>query len=121
MLRRAAAAAPGAHLTIELDEIEGLWEPGAFQPALRAAPASLDGGTDPEADRARLVELAQLRPGRPFPAARLLFDDGGAENGAVENGAVENGIVEDDDYWNLVRLLGASFSAEVPWEPSAAG
>lgn len=103
MLRRAVAAAPGAYLTIELDEIEGLWEPGTFQPALRAALASLDGGTD--ADRADLVEIAQLREGRAFPPARLLFGDGD---------------VEDDDLWNLARLLGVSFSAEVPWEPSTA-
>jgi hypothetical protein len=25
----------------------------------------------------------------------------------------------DDDYWNLCRLLGTSFSAAVPWEPDA--
>lgn len=103
MLRRAIAAAPGAYLTIELDEIEGMWEPGTFQPALHAALASLDGETDPEAGRAHLIELAQLRPGRPFPPARLLLD--------------EHGEVEDDDYWNFVRLLGANFNAEVPWEP----
>ncbi|SDD16416.1 hypothetical protein [Glycomyces harbinensis] len=103
MLRRAVAASPGAYLTVELDEIEGLWEPGTFQPALRAALESLDGEGDPEAGRVHLIELAQLRPGRPFPPARLLLDDGESA---------------DDDIWNLVRLLGASFSAPVPWEPS---
>jgi hypothetical protein len=104
LLRQAVEAAPGAHVTIELDEIEGLWEPGTFQPALRGALASLDGEGDPEAGRAHLIALAQLRAGRPFPPARLLFGDG---------------EVADDDYWNLVRLLGTEFSARVPWEPSA--
>ncbi|GAA1695707.1 hypothetical protein GCM10009830_49540 [Glycomyces endophyticus] len=104
MLRRAVADAPGAYLTIELDEIEGLWEPGTFQPALRAALASLEAPADAEADRARLVEIAQLREGRAFPPARMLLGD-------------QTGV-EEDDYWNLARLLGASFSAEVPWEPS---
>ncbi|SDK80320.1 hypothetical protein SAMN05216298_1430 [Glycomyces sambucus] len=105
MLRRAVAEAPGAHLTIELDEIEAMWEPDTFQPALRAALAGLDEPGEPKADRARLVELAQLREGRPFPSALALLGD-------------QNGI-EDDDYWNLVRLLGAGFSAAVPWEPAA--
>jgi hypothetical protein len=105
MLRRAVASAPGEHVTIELDEIEGLWEPGTFQPALRAALAVFDGETDPATGRAHLVELAQLREGRPFPPARLLLDD--------------HGEVADDDYWNFVRLLGADFSAPVPWEPGA--
>lgn len=104
MLRKAVAAAPGAHITVELDEIEGLWEPGTFQPALREALAALDGAAGPEAGRARLIELAQLRAGRPFPPARLLLD--GTEG------------VEDDDYWNFVRLLGANFHADIPWEPS---
>ncbi|MBD0710905.1 MULTISPECIES: hypothetical protein [unclassified Streptomyces] len=104
LLRQAIEKAPGAHVTIELEEIEGLWEEGAFQPALRAALACLDGETDPAADRARLISLSGLRPGRPFPSARLLVDDLEAE---------------DDDYWNLVRLLGASLVAEVPWETAA--
>lgn len=101
LLRQAVEKAPGVFVTIELDEIEGLWEEGTFQPALRAALACLDDGSDPAADRARLIELSQLRPGRPFPPPRLLVD-------ALEAG--------DDDYWNVVRLLGASYLAEVPWE-----
>ncbi|MFB7476216.1 hypothetical protein [Kitasatospora sp. NPDC056184] len=115
LLRQAVEKAPGAFVTIELEEIEGVWEEeGAFQPTLRAALACLDGpgggdvpdgGTDPAADpaadRARLVALSRLRPGRPFPPARLLLDD-------LEAG--------EDDYWNLVRLLGTTFDADVPWE-----
>ncbi|MFF2953779.1 hypothetical protein ACFVVU_20855 [Kitasatospora sp. NPDC057965] len=114
LLRQAVEKAPGAFVTIELDEIEGIWEEeGTFQPTLRAALAGLDGsldgglddGTRAAADRARLIELSRLRPGRPFPSARLIVD--GTEAG-------------DDDYWNLVRLLGTSFAAEVPWETPAA-
>ncbi|MFF2656183.1 hypothetical protein ACFVUH_02335 [Kitasatospora sp. NPDC058032] len=109
LLRQAVEQAPGAFVTIELDEIEGIWEEeGTFQPTLRAALAGLDGGLDGSArtaaDRARLIELSRLRPGRPFPSARLIVD--GLEAG-------------DDDYWNLVRLLGTSFAAEVPWERAA--
>jgi hypothetical protein len=102
MLRQAVAAAPGSFITIELDEIEGLWEEGTFQPALRAALAGFDGSA--VADRANLIEIAQLRAGRPFPPARMLL----ADHEPV-----------DDEYWNLSRLLGASFSASVPWEPGA--
>lgn len=102
MLRHAVAAAPGRFITIELDEIEGLWEEGTFQPAVRAALACFDGSTDAESERANLIEIAQLRAGRPFPPARLLL----ADHEPV-----------DDDYWNLSRLFGASFSAPVPWEP----
>ncbi|THV23506.1 hypothetical protein [Glycomyces paridis] len=99
LLRRAVERSPGAYLTIELDEIEALWEPGTFAPALREALACLDGEAGP--GRERLLELTGLRTGRPFPPARLLLD----------------GIdAEDDDHWNLVRLLGASFGADVPWE-----
>ncbi|MFE6865038.1 hypothetical protein ACFVFS_00610 [Kitasatospora sp. NPDC057692] len=102
LLRQAVEKAPGAFVTIELEEIEGVWEEeGAFQPTLRAALACLDGGTDPAADRARLIALSRLRPGRPFPPARLLLD--GLEPA-------------EDDYWNLVRLLGTAFDADVPWE-----
>ncbi|MET8700930.1 hypothetical protein ABZW10_18985 [Kitasatospora sp. NPDC004723] len=109
LLRQAVEQAPGAFVTIELDEIEGIWEEeGTFQPTLRAALAGLDGGlagsARTAADRARLIELSRLRPGRPFPSARLIVD--GLEAG-------------DDDYWNLVRLLGTSFAAEVPWERAA--
>jgi hypothetical protein len=100
MLRQAVTAAPGSFITIELDEIEGLWEEGTFQPALRAALAGFDGSAEP--DRPNLIEIAQLRAGRPFPPARMLLTD----HEPV-----------DDDYWNLSRLLGASFSAAVPWEP----
>ncbi|MFG2919669.1 hypothetical protein ACGF0D_43230 [Kitasatospora sp. NPDC048298] len=110
LLRQAVEKAPDAYLTIELDEIEALWEEGTFQPALRAALACFDGvsdgGTGMAADRARLIELSQLRPGRPFPPARLLID--GSETRS------------DDDCWNFVRLLGAAFMAEVPWETAYA-
>ncbi|RRR98584.1 hypothetical protein [Glycomyces terrestris] len=101
MLRAAVAAAPGVYVTVELDEIEGLWEPGTFQPALREALACLDGGA--AAGRAHLAAISQLREGRPFPPARMLLDGGDG--------------FEDDDHWNFVRLLGANFSAAVPWEP----
>jgi hypothetical protein len=102
MLRQAVAAAPGRFITIELDEIEGLWEEGTFQPALRAALTCFEGSSDAESERANLIEIAQLRAGRPFPPARMLL----ADHEPV-----------DDDYWNLSRLFGASFSAPVPWEP----
>lgn len=104
MLRRAVAAAPGKFITIELDEIDALWEEGTFQPALRAALSGMEGVRDPAAERANLVEIAQLRVGRAFPPARFLF--GGSE-------------AADDDVWNFVRLLGTAFSADVPWEPNA--
>jgi len=104
MLRRAVAAAPGRFVTVELDEIEGLWEAGTFQPALRAALAGFDASADAAAERANLIDIAQLRAGRPFPPARMLL----ADHEPV-----------DDDYWNLSRLLGASFSGAVPWEPGA--
>jgi hypothetical protein len=104
MLRQAVAAAPGDFITIELDEIEGLWEPGTFQPALRRALSAMESDAGSEAERADLVAIAQLRAGRPFPPARMLFSDHAAA---------------DDDYWNLSRLLGTSFSAAVPWEPNS--
>jgi hypothetical protein len=104
MLRQAVAAAPGKFITIELDEIDGLWEEGTFQPALRAALSDMDASADPVAERANLVEIAQLRAGRAFPPARFLLDGRDAA---------------DDDLWNFVRLLGTAFSAEVPWEPSS--
>ncbi|WP_326575853.1 hypothetical protein OG539_17620 [Actinacidiphila glaucinigra] len=103
--RQAVEKAPGAFVTIELDEIEGLCEEGTFQPALRAALACFDAETDPAAGRARPIDLSQLRPERPFPPARLLVD--GLEAGY-------------GDYWNLVRLLGASHLSRVPWETEAA-
>ncbi|WP_205327272.1 hypothetical protein [Glycomyces sp. YM15] len=102
MLRRAVEDAPGGFVTIELDEIEGLWEEHAFQPALRSALASMEAVVDPESERANLIEIAQLRARRPFPPAHLLLGEHAAA---------------DDDYWNLTRLLGTSFSAAVPWEP----
>ncbi|MFF7456888.1 hypothetical protein [Kitasatospora sp. NPDC008115] len=110
LLRRAVERAPGAFVTIELEEVEGIWEDEeTFQPTLRAALAGLDGGSDGDTDgdtggaatRSRLIELSRLRPGRPFPPARLLVD--GLEAG-------------DDDHWNLARLLGAGFIGAVPWE-----
>ncbi|MEV6521584.1 hypothetical protein AB0M43_06590 [Longispora sp. NPDC051575] len=104
LLRQAVEKAPGGYLTVELDEIEAMWEEGTFGPALHAALASLDGETDPPADRARLVELAQLRPDGPFPPARLIID--GLEAG-------------DAGYWNFTRLLGTGFQADVPWELAA--
>ncbi|MET9874479.1 hypothetical protein ABZZ36_07610 [Actinacidiphila glaucinigra] len=42
LLRQAVEKAAGAFVTIELDETEGLWEEGTFQPALRAALACFD-------------------------------------------------------------------------------
>ncbi|MDN3241563.1 hypothetical protein [Glycomyces tritici] len=104
MLRQAVATAPGRFITIELDEIEGLWEEGTFQPAVRRALTGMEEVRDPDAERADLIEIAQLRAGRPFPAARMLL----GEHEPV-----------DDDYWNLSRLLGTCFSAAVPWEPKA--
>ncbi|MFE7559323.1 hypothetical protein [Kitasatospora sp. NPDC057500] len=106
LLRRAVERAPGAFVTIELEEVEGIWaDEDAFQPTLRAALAGLDVGTDSGMDgaatRARLIELSRLRPGLPFPPARLIVDGMDAD---------------DDDYWNLVRLLGTGFMSEVPWE-----
>ncbi|GAA2148387.1 hypothetical protein [Glycomyces algeriensis] len=103
MLREAVAAAPGGFVTIELDEIEALWEEGTFQPAIRRALASMEAVVDPESERAGLIEIAQLRAGRPFPPARMLLGE-------------HEGV--DDDFWNLSRLLGTGFSA-VPWEPNA--
>lgn len=104
MLRQAVAAAPGKFITIELDEIDALWEEGTFQPALRAALSALDASTDPVAERAGFAEIAQLRAGRAFPPARFLLDGHDAA---------------DDDFWNFVRLLGTAFSADLPWEPSS--
>ncbi|MER7703708.1 hypothetical protein ABTX81_12505 [Kitasatospora sp. NPDC097605] len=105
LLRQAVERAPGTFVTIELDEIEGVWEEddtSTFQSTLRAALAALDGPADPgPAGRVRLIELSRLRPARPFPSARLLLD--GLEAG-------------EDDHWNLARLLGAGFDAAVPWE-----
>ncbi|MEV3936598.1 hypothetical protein AB0K52_11545 [Glycomyces sp. NPDC049804] len=103
MLRQAVAAAPGRFITIELDEIDALWEEGTFQPALRTALSAMDASADRAAERADLVEIAQLRAGRAFPPARFLLDGRDAA---------------DDDFWNFVRLLGTAFSAAVPWEPS---
>ncbi|MFF2354427.1 hypothetical protein ACFVVL_32250 [Kitasatospora sp. NPDC058115] len=104
LLRQAVEKAPGAFLTVELEEIEAVWEDeDGFQPALRTALACFDGEADPTEGRARLVELSRVRTGRPFPGVRLLLD--GLE-------------ADDDDYWNLVRLLGTRFISDVPWEPA---
>jgi len=73
-------------------------------PLLWLTLAAMESVQDLEAERADLIEIAQLRAGRPFPAARMLLGDHEPA---------------DDDYWNLSRLLGTGFGAAVPWEPNA--
>jgi len=103
LLRQGVAEAPGRFVTIELEEIAVMHSSTEeYYAMLRDALASLDEPTDVTADRERLVGLAQLRPGRPFPPARLVLDGLDAP---------------DDDWWNHSRLLGTRYLRAVPWEP----
>jgi len=104
LLRDGIAGMPGGFVTVDLYEIAVLRDEDAYHRTLRAALASFEEPGDAAADRERLVDLAQLRPGRPFPPARLLLDERDAA---------------DDDWWNFVRLLGAGFVRPVPWEKAA--
>jgi hypothetical protein len=98
LLRQAIVDAPGTHVTIEPDEIAGLHPPKSeyFQ-TLRALLATFDGPADPIADRDRLVTMARIRTGRPFPPARITGDE------------------PDDDLWNHTRLLGDPWERPLPW------
>ena len=104
LLREGVASMPGRFVTIELYEIAVLIDEEEFYRDLRAALGSLDRAADLAADRARLVNLAQLREGRPFPPARLVVDGLDAP---------------DDDWWNHSRLLGTRYLRPVPWETAA--
>ncbi|RGC69107.1 hypothetical protein C5N14_10100 [Micromonospora sp. MW-13] len=101
LLRAGVAAMPGAFVTVNPYEIAVLDDERAWYDNLRAGLAGLDRPGGPQADRRCLADLAQLRPGRPFPPARLLLDQLDAT---------------DDDWWNHTRLLGSGFGRPAPWE-----
>ncbi|WP_405096615.1 hypothetical protein [Micromonospora sp. NBC_01412] len=103
LLREGVAGMPGRFVTIDPYEIAVLIDERDYYGHLHAGLASLDVPGDPVVDRERLIDLAQLRPGRPFPPARLVLDQLDAA---------------DDDWWNHSRLLGSGFQRPVPWERS---
>ncbi|WP_040163269.1 hypothetical protein [Microbacterium gorillae] len=102
MLRAAVTDTVGAAVTIEWDEVESLWAPDSFLPAVRRVWAALDRGSFDAQDRAALVDLTALRPA-PIPDVRILLD--GAPTSV-------------DDEWNHTRVLGSALARPVPWEPS---
>lgn len=102
LLAQAIESGERKFITIELDEIEALWEPDTFWPTLTAALASFDVPGDDAQDRQRFVELSSLRAA-PIPAADVLF-------GSIEPPA--------DEQWNFARALGVGFIRPVPWEPT---
>src|SRR4051794_17579915 len=85
MLAAAITAAPHEHVSIELQEIAALYpSEHAFHTLLRETLTAIEASSPAQTER--LVELSQLRPGRPFPPVRLLLD----------------GLTgHDDDHWNL--------------------
>ncbi|MET8978306.1 hypothetical protein ABZX85_22090 [Streptomyces sp. NPDC004539] len=132
LLREAVERAPGAYVTIELDEIAGLWEgeeEGSFVPALTGALAAFEtaggaagaavpvGGDAPAAagfaagdeadpaalDAARAHLLALTRLRPAHPFPPARL-------------LLDTPEATGDDHWNLVRLLGSTFGREVPWE-----
>jgi hypothetical protein len=104
LLRQAVAGAPGSYVTIELDEVAGLYPPKSeYYQTLREMLATFDGPTDEDADRDRLVDMTLLRTDRPFPPARITGEE------------------PDDDLWNHSRLLGEAWERPLPWSGSPAG
>ena len=103
LLRTAVAEAPGQFVTIEMEEIAGLWTPNAedFYRQFSTALGRFELSRPRAADRERLVCISKLRPGIPFPPARCF---------------VEGGRVNADDCWNHTRLIGGSWFRPVPWE-----
>jgi hypothetical protein len=105
MLRAAVADAPGKFVTIELEEIAGIWTPDAkdFYRQLARALGRLELRRALMADRQRLLWISQLRPGKRFPSARCFLD---------------GHQVTDDDCVNHCRLLGTAMIRPVPWLPA---
>jgi hypothetical protein len=105
-MARAVADAPGEYVTAELQEISCLYPTEEeFFALLRDALRVMAGIPVEDAKRC-LVQVADLRLGRPFPPADMLLTDYAAE---------------DDDHWNHCRILGAGareggIGRSVPWE-----
>lgn len=109
LFERALRDAPGAYVTIELEEIASLEEedPEDYYQRFGEVLAALESEPTREAADA-LLELSGFRASRRFPPARLLLDD----------------LSEDeDDHWNICRILGSGqsttgFGRPAPWEPN---
>lgn len=103
-LAAAIAAAPGRYLTIELEEIAGLWPRRArFDAALDQALACF-AGADVRGIRSVLVRLSGVHADRPWPAAHGLYDRPRVARADAEN---------------LARLIGAEHLRRLPWERAA--
>ena len=123
LLREALIAAPGKFVTIELDEVaQSLLGSESYFRGLTKALKYVDGAnwglksahsptikpmfqrTSGEVAKARnvLAKISGLRLYRPFPDARCKLQD--------------HDISEDME-WNFTRLIGESFTRDVPWNP----
>lgn len=108
LFERAVREAPGAYVTIELEEIACLHESeAAFYEDFAGLLAALAEPPDEEAAEA-MLELAAYRAPRPFPPARMWLDDPAF-------------VPEPDDAWNHCRIFGAGavvagFGRPAPWE-----
>jgi len=104
-LRQAVSDVGLKYLTIELQEIACLSDEQQYYDTFRAALGAIGSDTSPKAKQ-RLIDIAQIKAGRPFPPARLHLDDLDGE---------------EEDFWNHCRICGAGeaesgIGRPVPWE-----
>ncbi len=108
LLRTAVADAPGRFVTIEMEEIAGLWtpDPADFYRQFSTAIGRLELSRTRAANRERLLCISKLWEVKRFPPARCFLDK-------LE--------VSGDDTVTHCRLIGASWFRPVPWdaEPGA--
>lgn len=100
-LAAAIAAAPGRYLTIELDEVAGLWPSRARFDAALARALQIVVGADRRGARSSLVRLSGVHADRPWPPAQGLYDRPRVARADAEN---------------LARLIGAEHLRRLPWE-----
>lgn len=105
LLRTAVASASGKFVSIEMEEIAGLWtpDPADFYRQFSTALGRLELTRTRVTDRERLMCIAKLWEVKRFPPARCFLDK-------IE--------VSGEDCVTHCRLIGASWFRPVPWVPA---
>lgn len=84
LLKQAVSAVPNKYITIEMQEIACLSDEQEFYDTFRAALGAINNETSQDAKQ-RLLDIAQIRTGQPFPPARLHLDDLDGEEDDLPN------------------------------------